>query len=79
MSGQNEVLPKNLEANVQSQDWTYNPKCSRERCFGQPSDSSYFLLWSCFSKNMANRRFFTYLENLDHLKYSKTLYDLGEF
>jgi hypothetical protein len=38
-----------------------------------------FLLYSCFSGIRTNRRFSINLGNLDHLEYSKTLYDLGEF
>jgi hypothetical protein len=30
-SGENEVLPENLEANVRSRDWTYGPKYHSER------------------------------------------------
>jgi hypothetical protein len=38
-----------------------------------------FLFYGCFSRVRINRRFFIDLENPDNLKYSKTLYDLGEF
>jgi hypothetical protein len=38
-----------------------------------------FLFYCCFSRVRINRRFFTDLENPDNLKYSETLYDLGEF
>jgi hypothetical protein len=48
MSGQNEVLLENLEEDKWSRDWTHGLKCSREHCFGQPSDSSYFLVIELF-------------------------------
>jgi hypothetical protein len=38
-----------------------------------------FLSWSCFSRNKTNRRLFTYLKDMYHLEYSKTLYDPNEF
>jgi hypothetical protein len=38
-----------------------------------------FLFWGCFSKVMTNRRFSTNLENSNHLEYSETLYNPGEF
>jgi hypothetical protein len=50
-SGENEILPKNLEANIWSQDRTYGPKChsrhmdqsvTGDYIFTKPSHSSYF-------------------------------------
>jgi hypothetical protein len=48
MSGQNDVLIENLEVDVQSQDWTYSPKCDRGLYFNQPSESSCFLILGLF-------------------------------
>jgi hypothetical protein len=50
-SGENEILPKNLEVNIWSQDRTYGPKChsrhtaqsvTGDSIFTKPSHSSYF-------------------------------------
>jgi hypothetical protein len=48
MTGQNAVLPENLEADVWSRDRMYGLKCSREHFFDQPFDSSYFLVIELF-------------------------------
>jgi hypothetical protein len=39
----------------------------------------FSLFYSYFSKNRTNRRFFIDLENLNHLEFSETLFNLGEF
>jgi hypothetical protein len=38
-----------------------------------------FLILSCFDRKRTNRRFFTDLENPNHLEFSETLFDPGEF
>jgi hypothetical protein len=42
MSRENEVLPENLGADVQSRDQTYGPECERGLYFHQPSHSFCF-------------------------------------
>jgi hypothetical protein len=74
MSGENEVLPKNLEADIRSRDQTYGPKChngrtalspdvrlvcDKESYFHQLSHSSCFLVIKlCFSRNRTDNRSF---------------------
>jgi hypothetical protein len=47
-SGQNEILPKNLKADVQPRDWMYGLKFAKELHFNQPSNNSYFLILELF-------------------------------
>jgi hypothetical protein len=87
-SRQNEVLPKNLEADVRSKvaQRTYGIKPKRMvrnmtgdfiliSCLKAP----VFLFYGCFSRVRTNRMFFINLENPDHLEFLEMLYDLGEF
>ena len=41
-SGENEALPKILEADVRPRTWTYGPECDRGLYFHQLSHSSNF-------------------------------------
>ena len=80
MHGQNEVPLETLWADVRPQAQTYDQKHSREHYFGHRPIALVFLLYGCFSGLKTNRRFFTNLENPDHLeKYLKTLFDPGEY
>jgi hypothetical protein len=74
MSGENEILPENLRADVRSRDQTYSSKChsrcttpspnvwlvcDKELYFYQPSYSSCFLVIElCFSRNRTDDRSF---------------------
>ena len=63
----NEALLENLKDDVQSQDWTYDPKYHNRRMVKNVIENFIFtnrptvlvsLFYSCFSKNITNNRSF---------------------
>jgi hypothetical protein len=86
---------KNLGVNIWSRDRTYGPKCHNGRTApsldvrlecdkGTPflpavPQLLFSLFYSCFSRNMTNRRFSIDLDNSDQSDYSNMFFNPGEF